>query len=307
MASYKAILEEFRKTGEFNPALINVGHTLRAEESSKFIDLVVTNSEFLKGITVEKCRRLKKDVNVWEFIQEVLQRVPEGDPPGKYTNFKNEGKQLDLADATLFSFVPLSFLEDNEDNKSIDSLIESRLAAIYARDVVRMGFVGIKDDYSSGFRTLNKGWLQLLKEAMTSNKIDLTDYEDSGGALDWSGVLSEAIRSLPEIYKSGATVVMNLADHEEYAEQVGNRMGAHPILFTGNKLTPLGYKIVTDEHMPQKHLLFTPMKNLVFGHGREVQRFRELSGVKRCINYTINSWFDYQVAVDEAAVIAWKQ
>ena len=42
------------------------------KESSRFIDLIVAASDFLKRITVEKCSRLKKDVNVWDFIQETL-------------------------------------------------------------------------------------------------------------------------------------------------------------------------------------------------------------------------------------------
>ncbi len=308
MATIREIVEEFQKSGEFRPELINVGHTLRPEESNRFIDLIVSASDFLKRITVEKCSKLKKDVNVWEFVQEVMQRVPEGDDPSKYTSFKNVGKELSLVDGTLFSFIPLSFLEDNAKNRRIESVIEGRLSAVYGRDIVRMGFVGMKDDNSDGFRTLNKGWIQLLKEAQKSNKVDVAEYEDGSGVIDWSGLLSEIIRSLPDLYKSESTaIVMNKADHEEYAEQIGNRVAAHPVLFSGKNLTPLGYDIVTISHMPRKHVMFTPLKNLVFGHGTEVKRFRELSGVKRCINYTINSYFDYEVAVDEAAVLAWTQ
>ena len=126
--------------------------------------------------------------------------------------------------------------------------------------------------------------------------------------MDWSELLNAVIKELPVIYKGAdAAVIMNRADHEEYAAQIGNRAAAHPILFSGKTLTPLGYEIVLVEHMPAHTVLFTPLKNLVFGHGREIQRFRELSGVKRCVNYTINSYFDYQVAADEAAVLAWEQ
>ena len=308
MANIKEIMEEFRKSGEFKPELINVGNTLRPEESSRFIDLIVAASDFLKRITVEKCSRLKKDVNVWDFIQETLQRVPEGKDPIDYTSLRNVGKQLDLADGTLFGFIPFSFLEDNAKNPRIESLVQNKLSGVYSRDVVRMGFVGTKDDNSGGFRTLNKGWIQLVKEASASKKVNVANYDAGSGSVDWSALLAEKIRSLPDIYKSdSAALIMTRADHEEYAEQIGNRVAAHPVLFSGKTLTPLGYDIVLVEHMPRKHVLFTPLKNLVFGHGRDIQRFREMSGVKRGINYTINSYFDYQVAVDEAAVIAWVQ
>ena len=308
MATIKEIVEEILKSGEFKPEMINVGTTLRAEESDRFYDLVRDNSDFMKLISIEKCSRLKKDVNVWEFIQEVLQRIPEGDEPDEFTNFKNVGKQLDLAEATLFSFIPLSFLEDNAKKPNIERMVEARLSSVYGRDVVRLGFVGEKDDNSNGFRTLNKGWVQLAKEAANASKVDVSEYEDSEGVVDWEELLSAMIKSLSKIYKSESTAfVMNKADHEEYARQIGNRVAAHPILFSGDTLTPLGYKIVIQNDMPSKHVLFTPLKNLVFGHGTEVKRFRELSGVKRCINYTVTSYFDYQVAVDEAAVIAWAQ
>ena len=57
MANIKEIMEEFRKSGEFKPELINVGNTLRPEESSRFIDLIVAASDFLKRITVENFSR----------------------------------------------------------------------------------------------------------------------------------------------------------------------------------------------------------------------------------------------------------
>lgn len=308
MARITAIAEEFLKSGEFKPEMINVGTTLRAEESDRFYDLVRDNSDFMKLISIEKCNRLKKDVNVWEFIQEVLQRIPEGKEPDEYTSFKNVGKQLDLAEATLFSFIPLSFLEDNARKPNIESMIEAQLSTIYGRDVVRLGFLGVKEDNSSGFATLNKGWVQQAKDAANTPKINATSYEDTDGDVDWEALLSDMIEALPKIYKSeSAAFVMNKADHEKYARQIGNRVAAHPILFSGETLTPFGYKIVIQNDMPSKHVLFGPLKNLVFGHGTEVKRFRELSGVKRCINYTVTSYFDYQIAVDEAAVVAWKQ
>ncbi len=305
MARMREVVGEFLKSGEFKPEMINVGTTLRAEESDKFYDLVREDSDFLKLISVEKCSRLKKDVNVWEFIQEVLQRIPEGDEPDEFTGFKNAGKQLDLAEATLFSFLPLSFLEDNAKKPNIEGMIEKKLSGVYGRDVIRLGFLGTKDDNSGGFRTLNKGWIQLVKEAVKSPKVAVADYEDAEGVVDWEELLSAMIEKMPNIFKGkGTALVMNQTDHEAYARQIGNRAAAHPVLFSGETLTPLGYKIVLQNDMPSKHVLFTPLKNLVFGHGTEVKRFRELSGVKRCIDYTVTSYFDYQVAVDEAAVLA---
>lgn len=58
-------------------------------------------------------------------------------------------------------------------------------------------------------------------------------------------------------------------------------------------------------NMPSKTVIFTPMANLVYGVNTNVERYRELSGTKRAIDYTYDSSFDFQVAVDDAAVIGY--
>ena len=89
--SFGAIMEEFRKTGEFSPELVNVGGTLRPQETEKFIDLVVKSSPILSRVTVDRSQKLTKDVNVWELLRGVLQRVPQGTEPTEYTKFGNVG------------------------------------------------------------------------------------------------------------------------------------------------------------------------------------------------------------------------
>lgn len=306
--NFKEIMEEFRKTGEFRPEMMNVGQTLRPQESNRYIDLLVKQSDFLAKITVERCARLTKDVNVWEFVQEVLQRVPEGTPPEKFTSISNVGKTLDLRPVQLFTNMPFSFYEDNADNPGIEGVIQSRLAGTFSRDIVRLGFLGTKDDYSNGFRTLHTGWLELMKVAANSKKINTNDYDNGQGITNWPELIAAVIRELSELYKGDScSLIMNRSDYEQYAQQIGNMNGAFSVLFMGNTLTPHGYKIELVEHMPRGCVVFTPLRNLVFGHGRDIQRMREVRGTKRCVDYTVNSYIDYVVAVDEAAVIAWPQ
>ena len=74
--SFKTMMEEFRKAGEFTPEMVNIGGVVRPEETDRFIDLVVKGNPILSRVTVDRARKLTKDVNVWELLRGVLQRVP---------------------------------------------------------------------------------------------------------------------------------------------------------------------------------------------------------------------------------------
>lgn len=306
--SFGAIMEEFRKTGEFSPELVNVGGTLRPQETDKFIDLVVKSSPILSRVTVDRSQKLTKDVNVWELLRGVLQRVPQGTEPTEYTKFGNVGKKLEMKDAQLFARIPFDFLRDNQHRPGLENMVSGRLATRYGEDVVLLAFTGTADDFAGrAFEKLNKGWPQLLKDASGSHKVDVSDH--TGGApaaVNWEGLFSAMVEQLPDIYKGDKTVfLMSRADAELYQRQIGQMVGGLGHLLAKQNLTYLGYEIVPLNEMPRGHVIFTPLPNLVYGVNTNMERYREVSGEKRCINYTFDSAFDFQVAVDDAAVIAW--
>lgn len=306
--SFGVIMEEFRKTGEFSPELVNVGGTLRPQETDKFIDLVVKSSPILSRVTVDRSQKLTKDVNVWELLRGVLQRVPQGTEPTEYTKFGNVGKKLEMKDAQLFARIPFDFLRDNQHRPGLENMVSGRLATRYGEDVVLLAFTGTADDFAGkAFEKLNKGWPQLLKDASGSHKVDVSDH--TGGApaaVNWEGLFSAMVEQLPDIYKGDKTVfLMSRADAELYQRQIGQMLGGLGHLLAKQNLTYLGYEIVPLNEMPRGHVIFTPLPNLVYGVNTSMERYREVSGEKRCINYTFDSAFDFQVAVDDAAVIAW--
>ena len=306
--SFGAIMEEFRKTGEFSPELVNVGGTLRPQETEKFIDLVVKSSPILSRVTVDRSQKLTKDVNVWELLRGVLQRVPQGTEPTEYTKFGNVGKKLEMKDAQLFARIPFDFLRDNQHRPGLENMVSGRLATRYGEDVVLLAFTGTADDFAGrAFEKLNKGWPQLLKDASGSHKVDVSDH--TGGApaaVNWEGLFSAMVEQLPDIYKGDKTVfLMSRADAELYQRQIGQMVGGLGHLLAKQDLTYLGYEIVPLNEMSRGHVIFTPLPNLVYGVNTSMERYREYSGEKRCINYTFDSSFDFQVAVDDAAVIAW--
>ncbi len=305
----RELVEEIQKTGELTPSAVYVGGTLRPEQSNRWINLIVSKSPILSMVSVDKSSKLNKDINVREFITGVLQRVPQGTDPTTYTKYTNVGKQLRMLDAQLFAQITLDYLRDNQDKPSLENETAAYLADVYARDITKLAFVGIADDYSLTdvskklFTHLNKGWPQLMKESTDTHKVDINDYITSG-TVNWASFLGAIITSLPEIYKSSSCrILMNTADYEEYCSQIGNMTGAVNFLISGQVKQYLGYPIEVVQVMPSKTVIFTPMQNLVYGVNTNVERYRELSGTKRAIDYTYDSAFDFEVAVDDAAVI----
>lgn len=307
--SFKAIMEEFRKSGDFSPALINVGGQLRPQESDKFIDLVVKGNPILTSVTVDRSQRLTKDVNVFELLRGVLQRVPQGKKPEDYTSFGNVGKTLEMKDGQLFARIPFDFLRDNQHRPNLENMVNGVLTTTYGNDIVLLALTGTADDYAGkAFGKLNKGWPQLVKEATGSHKIDVNDHTGGSPAVvNWESLFSAMVEKLPDIYKGDNTVIlMSRGDAELYQRQIGQMVGGLGHLLSKQNLTYLGYEIVGLNEMPRNTVLFTPLPNLVFGVNTQMERYREVSGEERCIKYTFDSAFDFQVAVDDAAVIAYE-
>ena len=306
--SFKAIMEHFKKAGDFAPELVNVGGTLRTQESDKFIDLTVKGNPILSRVTVDRAQRLTKDVNVFELLRGVLQRVPQGTKPTSYTNFANVGKKLEMKDAQLFARIPFDFLRDNQHRSTLESMVNGILTTTYGNDIVLLALTGTADDYAgSAFGKLNKGWPKLISDAAGSHKIDITDHEGgTPAAVSWESLFSAMVEALPDIYKGDKTAfLMSRGDAELYQRQIGQMVGGLGHLLNKQTLTYLGYEIIALNEMPRNTVLFTPLPNLVFGVNTAMERYREVSGEERCIKYTFDSAFDFQVAVDDAAVIAY--
>jgi hypothetical protein len=306
--SFKAVMEQFKKSGDFDPALVNAGGTLRPQESDKFIDLAVKGSPILSRVTVDRAQKLSKDVNVWELLRGVLQRVPQGAAPEDCTRFGNAGKQLEMKDAQLFARIPFDYLRDNQHRPGLENMVSGRLAETYGSDVVLLALTGAADNYAGkAFENLNKGWPQLVKDAAASHKLDVNEYMGgSPAAVSWEALLGAMAETLPDIYKGDKTAfILARGDAELYQRQIGQMYGGLGHMLDKKALTYLGYEVIALNEMPRDTVLFTPLPNLIYGVNTAMERYRELSGEERCIKYTFDSAFDFQVAVDDAAVIAY--
>lgn len=307
--SFRGIMEHFKKAGDFAPELVNIGGALRPEASDKFIDLVIKNNSILSRVTVDRAKRLTKDVNVFELLRGVLQRVPQGTDPTDYTKFANVGKTLAMKDAQLFARIPFDFLRDNQHRTNLEAMVSAILTTTYGNDVTLLAFTGTSDDYGPAkkdFTALNVGWPKLIQDATGSHKISIADHTGGTPAVvNWDSLLGAMVESLPDMYKGDKTaILMARGDAELYQRQIGQMMGGLGHLLDKKSLSYLGYEIIPLTELPRNTVIMTPLPNLVFGVNTEMERHREVSGERRCIAYTFDSAFDFQVAVDDAAVIA---
>lgn len=295
------------KSGEITAVSQRVGGVLKPQQASRVIDLIVSGSEILKQVTVERSSRLEREVDVFDLAQEVLVRVPEGSDLSNFVGITNNGCTLHMLPAQLFGRILFSTLRDNKDDPQFENKTLQRWAKRYSENITRLAFVGASDSYTnSAFSELNKGWIQLFKDSQSTHIVDLSSYQ-TDGVTDWIDYLTAIVAALPDKYKSTRTckVLMNTTDHEAYVTQVGNLTGAHAVLISGNVTNILGYEILSLSDIPSGTVLFTPLANLIYGINTSIERYREVKGSKRCIDYTFDMNFDFQVAIPDAAVLGY--
>lgn len=103
-----------------------------------------------------------------------------------------------------------------------------------------------------------------------------------------------------ERWRENSAFVMNLADADDYAAE----LGAH---VTGTPLTALrrynGLPIEANPRMPRGKVLFTPLMNLAHGVHTSVEQDKEYHKRKRVLEYTFDMAVDYEIAVKQACVL----
>ncbi|MDO5562521.1 MAG: hypothetical protein Q4F74_02810 [Synergistaceae bacterium] len=310
-SEFQKMAEAIAKSGELTAGSLNIGGTLRPEQATRVIDLLVDGSDILKRVTVERSRKLKKEVDVFSIGTKVLTRVPQGQDPTEFVSQSNVGPTLDMKSHQLFGRVLFDALRDNKDDPRYESKVLNEWIKVWARDITRLAFTGTHDDYDITdvtkkiFEHLNIGWPALLKASASSHKVDIADYT-SNGVVDRIAYLGACVRALPDEYRSeDCKILMPSSDHLEYQDQIGEQNGGVFVLVTGGVKQRLSYEILPQRYMTSGEVIFCPLANLVYGVNTEIERYREVKGSKRCVDYTFDAADDFQIALPDAAVIGY--
>ena len=291
--------------GLIGPNDLANGGEMSPQAASRLISMVFKDA-FLEKITTERMTRLERDVDVLDIARRQLVRVAQGaEPNADQTPGASEfGCVLRALSVQLFPTLKLDFLRANKDNPNLPKMVEDGFATRLQTDLVDLAFNGVGDTGEGAtpeakFLNLNKGWVQIAKDAANTTKKDIDPAVDT-----WTVTLAEIMDAADTRYRANSVFVMNEADADAY----GRELGAH---VTGTALradSPLrrfeGKPIEAHPLMPKGHVLFTPLKNLVFGIHTDIRRDRGYHTRKRVLEYTFDQAVDFEIAVKAACVLA---
>jgi len=280
------------------------GGTLTPQRADKLISMIYADP-FLAKVNTVKMTRLERNIDAIDVAARQLVRVPQGEEPsdGQTANAGEYGAVLRALTVQLFPTLTLDFLRENKDNPQLLQMVEKAFVTRLQNDLVDLAFNGINDDgggatQAEKFLRLNKGWLKIAMDHADAPKVVIDPATDT-----WKASLAQIMNAGDERWRAQSTFVMNLADADEYAAE----LGAH---VTGTALTaesPLrrynGLPIEANPRMPRGKVMFTPLMNLAQGIHTDVQQDKEYHKRRRVLEYTFDMATDFEIAVKQACVL----
>lgn len=290
--------------GLIGPNDLANGGQLRAQEADKLISMLFDDA-FLKKVTTIRMARLTRDVDVMDILRRQLVRVPQGSEPTNddLAAAAEHGCKLFALDAQLFASITLDFLRENANNPNLQAEIEKGFNTRLGSDIVDLGFNGVADDAQGAtreakFLRLNKGWLQVAREAENTPKVNI-DPATNG----WIGSLKAIVEAADDRVRETSTLIMNTADADEYGEEINAHVTGSETQSAAPARRYKGKPIEAHPLMPRGSVLFTPMANLVHGLHTDIRRDRAYHSRRRALEYTFDMAFDFEIAVKQFAVL----
>lgn len=301
------LFAELLKT-DVTPETASVGGALRPEAANSFIDAVVDQSGLLKQVTLHRMNRLTSDISVLDIASRVLKRVAEGTEPsaGDKPGVSNLGKTLLALPMQLFQSIPFSTLSDNANVAGFEEQLAAMFARKFANELEDLALNGTDDDYTgSAFLELNKGWIALAKAAAGSGDDNTRAYDVNTLSDDYTGKLKALMDQQDARFDAQSILIMGPTDYRGLVEDFAAEPGGIGFAVSGNVPTFMGKPLVISPYMPAGTVLYTPLSNLVWGICRDIERYREVKGTKRCVDYTFNIACDFAIAIHRACVVGY--
>ena len=290
--------------GLIEPEDLRNGGGLTPQGAAKLISMLFADS-FLSKVTTIRMSKLTRDVDVMDILRRQLVRVAQGREPadGDLTGAGEFGCKLTALDAQLFASLTLDFLRENKDNPNLQKEVEKGFNTRLGNDIVDLGFNGVADDAAGADRAakfirLNKGWLQIARDAANAPKKVIDPATDG-----WVASLKTILDAQDDRARSMSSFVMNEADADEYAEEINAPVIGHEVQTASPARRFKGKTIEAHPDMPRGSVLFTPLKNLVYGLHTNIDRNRAYHQRRRALEYTFDMAFDFEIAVKQFAVL----
>lgn len=288
------------------------GGKLTPEQSDKFIDYMVDNSEILKDIRVERMRSPEKLLDFLLVNGRIIRKATEGQQPSELMGVTTQRKELRSVKVTLPADISQEFLEDNIEREQARDHIVRMLSQQFSNDLADLLFNG--DSTATGtdatFLTIGDGIIKQAKDSSVTHKINIpasvanNDYKDS--------ILPSMLSALPDKYKTDRNdlrfyCASSVAD--AYILSLASRittMGDN-ILINGNLATFLGVRLFPVASMPSDVIILTNKNNIVQGIQRDMDVHSVYQPRKDMTEYTMYMRVDPgKIVWDDALVIARK-
>jgi len=311
MDPLKILLKMVRgvEKGIITPESLSLGGVLETEIAAAFITLVIEQSGFLKKITTKKTGKIKSAFKMLDVAGEAMVRVPQGQEPtaGQLAEHQRIDVKFDNLAAQIFYSLTFDDIRDNQADPEFESKMEQMFALTYSNDLCRLGFRGIDDDYAaSAWNKLNEGWNQVAK-----NDCPIGQLIDTNGVTAICDRFDDMIDAMPDKYlqQGITTFVLAPKDCRDWVKEMIS--DGHDVLamakVTGTLPAYMGYPVIEEvQQIPGEHT-FSKLTNYWMTIFAEIERYREVSGRRRSVDYTLNQSNDYGFGNAAAVVHAFDQ
>ena len=214
------------------PEDLRNGGVLLPQQAAKLINMLFKDG-FLAKINTIRMGRLTRNVDVMDILERQLVRVAQGSEPDNndLTSAAEFGCKLTALDAQLFASLTLDFLRDNKDNPNLQKEVEAGFNTRLANDIVDLGFNGVADDgvgadRAAKFIRLNKGWLQIMRDAANTPKVDIDPAVD-GWVTDaeWGDMFGATLSAAVQQFRTdGAAMQQSIESAGAGATNLGMAM-----------------------------------------------------------------------------------
>ena len=278
---------------------------LETEVADAFISTVMdTHSEVMGEVTVERMTTESKRIDLISLAKRAMRKAVEGTAPTGVQVYTPSSRTLLVEEVITAHDVTKSWLEDNVMREGGLEFINAEFAKQFRNDMVDLGFNG--DGTTSGFLACNKGWLQLIKEASTTNKVDVP-----AANVDYDAIFGLLYAALPNPYKPRTSEFkfwVSTVAWQGYKDQLKARnTSLGDAIITGNQpVYWMGIEVVPREDFPVSNYLLCRPKNLVAGiHERDISIDIDWAARKRMYEVTISARIDFEFAVADELVLGY--
>lgn len=303
--SFKKMREQLIKSGTIDMSAIGINGALPEGPTQKLIEMIVNENPFLKQVNSKTSDEAKIPFNLFDIDSFALQNLPEGVEPTTRTGVANNGKFVECKPVNVFIQLYFSLIRSAKGKAAAKEWLE-KVAKKMGENYVQVGFQGTSfNETSTSVASIRKGWIQLLKDSAKTNKVDVGPFM-TDGVISWVATLKAVVAAMPDDYKgSSCKIFMNAADYEAYVIEIADKSGNGHILIDANAKTFLGYTIESRKHLASGTVLFTNPKNLLFGMQKKVEKYTEVKGTMRVVDYTYIAVPGWEIGVEAAAVLAY--